>query len=159
MATGKTALKEQALATLQAGRREISAEAQWIRNGLNPKRAVQKLARDHTLALALGAVAIGIALPLLLHRSSKARSARALEDAEQLVYDELEKPVRTKARKASKPVKEKVGLGSYLMGLILKTATPFLIQEGLKIAEQFAMSQIKAQTSTAPPYPADQAPS
>lgn len=158
MATGKTALKEQALATLQAGRREISAEAQWIRNGLNPKRAVQKLARDHSLAVLLGAVAIGIAVPLLFMRKSKdtakvtSRRAAEDDDDEELYYQSIEpRPGKKAAVVKVQPARRKVGVMAYLLGLGLKTAMPFLVQSALKFAEQHLASHLGRPPGDGPP--------
>jgi hypothetical protein len=152
MVTGKTALKEQALATLQAGRREISAEVQWIRKGLNPKKAVRRLARDHALAVGLTVLAVGIAVPLLLRRSFRKHRDRDEDKGggplrgapPEAAGADLERPHRRRGR--SRDLKPETGLGLVLLGLIVKAATPFLMREGLKIAERKAGEWLNQQS-------------
>lgn len=148
MAEGKTALKQQALATLQAGRREISAEAQWVRNGLNLKKAVKKFAQEHTCSALLGVAAIGVAVAVLMQRSSQGKIRAAPDEGEQILNHRRESVKRGMPQvRAADSAKPKVGMVSYLAGVALKTATPFFIQSVLKFAEQHLM-----------PRPIDEAP-
>jgi hypothetical protein len=126
MAEGQSALKEQALATLQAGRREISAEVQWLKNGLNPKRAVEHLTRDHTMVMLLGALALGIAVPLLFKKKRPVKTSP--EPSHHWGADKAH-PVAS-----SPPVRPKVGMMSHLLGVLMKAATPFLLHELLGAA-------------------------
>lgn len=123
MAEGNTALKEHALAVLQAGRREISAEARSIRHELNPKRAVVRLTRNHAPTVMISAFALGMAIPWILGR-------------EKSPDDEREDVTEGKKRKkaASAP---KVGLTGYLVGLAMKYAAPLLVKEGLRLWQSY----------------------
>lgn len=131
-------LRAQALATLQAGRKEISAEAQWLRRELNPRHAAQRITREHTGGVLLAAFAVGLAVPWLLGgRSKKHRD------------DDSGEPARRDFT-AKKSAAAKVGVGAYLTGLVFKAATPFLVKEGLKIAEQFMAAAVPQAPSRGP---------
>lgn len=147
MAEGQSALKEQALATLQAGRREISAEMQWLKNGLNPKRAVEHLTRDHTTAMLLGALALGIAVPLLFKKKRAVKTSS--EPSRQWGAD------RAHQVESPPPARPKVGMMSHLLGVLMKTATPFLLHELMDTArpmlEQALASHLPPSPPTTPP--------
>lgn len=147
MASGNAALKEQALAILQAGRREISAEAKWLRHELNPKHAAERITRDHTGAVLLTAFGIGLLVPLLLiprkkeHHDDPFHSPNGSNGTHRKSAKKLEKP--------EKPQKAKVGAGAYLAGLAMKAATPLLVKEGLRLWENFEKSRHRSSASPA----------
>jgi hypothetical protein len=122
MASGNAALKEQALAILQAGRREISAEARWLRHELNPKHAAERITRDHTGTALLTAFGIGLLVPLLLIPKKKSHHEDWMEA--------LSAAQKKQLKKAGKP---KVGAGAYLAGLVTKAVTPVLVKQGLRL--------------------------
>ena len=70
MATGisNETLRQQALADLQQGRQEMSAEIARLKIELNPQHAAQKLMRRHGPALIALATAAGAGIALLLFR-------------------------------------------------------------------------------------------
>ncbi|RBP47634.1 hypothetical protein DES53_101431 [Roseimicrobium gellanilyticum] len=131
MASGNAALKEQALAILQAGRREISAEAKWLRHELNPKHAAERITRDHTGMVLLAAFGVGLLVPLLLIPKKKSHY-------EELVH-ELTAAQKKQLKKAEKP---KVGAGAYLAGLVMKAASPILMKQGMRLWDQFQKSKL-----------------
>jgi hypothetical protein len=137
MAEGKTALKQQALATLQAGRREISAEAPWIRKGLSPKRVAKNLINYHTRSVLLVLAAVGVGVVVHIHRGSKARARASVDESGRLFDQHRGRSMggKTSARTAE-PARTRVGMTSYLAEVVLKSVTPFLIQSALKFAEQ-----------------------
>lgn len=131
MASGNAALKEQALATLQAGRREISAEAKWLRHELNPKHAAERITRDHTGTVLLAAFGVGLLVPLLLIPKRKSHHDDLMEALTAARKKEL--------KKAEKP---KVGAGAYLAGLLAKAVTPVLMKQGLRLWDDFQKSKL-----------------
>ncbi|MEZ0274302.1 MAG: hypothetical protein ACAH88_05310 [Roseimicrobium sp.] len=139
MASGNTALKEQALSILQAGRREISAEARWLRHELNPKHAAERIARDHTGTVLLTAFGIGLLVPLLLIKGKHSRAEAELE--------EISDRQRKNLKQAKKP--PKVGAGAYLAGLAMKAATPLLMKEGLRLWQTFEKARQNPSSSPA----------
>lgn len=151
MAEGQSALKEQALATLQAGRREISAEVQWLKDGLNPKRAVEHLTRDHTTGMLLGALALGIAVPLLFKKKRAVKTSS--EPSRHWGAD------KAHLAESPPPARPKVGMMSHLLGVLMKTATPFLLHELMGVArpmlgpmlEQALASHLPLSPPTTPP--------
>jgi hypothetical protein len=130
MASGNAALKEQALAILQTGRREISAEARWLRHELNPKHAAARITRDHTGTVLLTAFGIGLLVPLLLIPKKKSHHDEWMEA--------LTSAQKKQLRKAEKP---KVGAGAYLAGLITKAVTPILVKQGLRLWEDIQQAK------------------
>ncbi|QIF00956.1 hypothetical protein [Roseimicrobium sp. ORNL1] len=130
MASGNAALKEQALAILQAGRREISAEAKWLRHELNPKHAAERITRDHTGTVLLTAFGIGLLVPLLLIPKKKSHHEELIEA--------LSAAQKKQLKKTEKP---KVGAGAYLAGLVTKAVTPVLVKQGLRLWENLQQAK------------------
>src|SRR5258708_881450 len=67
----RTLTKDDAAAMIQAGRRELAAEAQWLRHNMSPKRIASKVAHDHTGALIACGLGIGIVASLLILRAHR----------------------------------------------------------------------------------------
>jgi hypothetical protein len=121
------ALKDEALASLQAGRRELGAEAEWIRRKLNPKLAVTKVAREHTVGMLACAFVLGLGLPWIVFRSKTGHGKSDADAAHGHRRHSLDHGT-TKIKKQQL----KVGSGAYLAGLALNIAVPMLIRTGLK---------------------------
>lgn len=127
MAQGE--LKEDALAAIQAGRRELGAEAEWIRRSMNPKTVARRVARDHTVAVLAGAFSVGVALSMLiLHKWDHRGEPR---------HD------HTRSRKRAKADSDavKIGIGAYISGLALKATMPLLMESGLKLWRHWLSAQ------------------
>src|SRR6186997_209485 len=67
----RTLTKDEAAAMIQAGRRELAAEAQWLRHNMSPKRIASRVAHDHTGALIACGLGVGIVTALLILRSHR----------------------------------------------------------------------------------------
>jgi hypothetical protein len=132
MASGNAALKEQALAILQAGRREISAEAKWLRHELNPKHAAERITRDHTGTVLLAAFGVGLVVPLLLIPKKKSHHHDEWMEA-------LSAAQKKQLKKAEKP---RVGAAAYLAGLVTKAVTPILVKQGLHLWDHFQKTKL-----------------
>jgi hypothetical protein len=122
----KTLTKDEAAAMIQAGRRELAAEAQWLRQNMSPKRIASKVARDHTGALIACGLGIGIVASLLILRTHRSKERHPVA----AYRDEMEDRRNSKAPKKSEP---KVGIGAHLAGLVFKAATPLLIKNALHL--------------------------
>jgi hypothetical protein len=146
MAQGE--LKHEALAAIQAGRRELGAEAEWIRRSMNPKTVARRMAREHTAVVLAGAFSVGVALSLLfLHKwdhRDEPRPAKPRHD-------------HTRSRKRAKADSDavKIGLGAYLGGLALKATMPLLMEGGLKVWRHWLST--RKQAGDAPHAPRDSA--
>lgn len=128
MAEGTTELKEQALATLQAGRRELSAEARWIRRSINPQRLLKNVVNEHPVAVLSAAFSIGVALAYRL-------SAPVFGVPKQI------QPPRIKSKDAEGAEQvAKAGIALYLLSTAVKSAAPMLMKKGLRAWEQRAVA-------------------
>lgn len=74
--------REEALQLLDLGRAELSAEARWLRDRVNPKEALKRGVENHPVLLVGGGLAVGLVATLLLfrrrhdHRTHHAAPAR-----------------------------------------------------------------------------------
>ncbi|MGV3660294.1 MAG: hypothetical protein ACO1TE_08910 [Prosthecobacter sp.] len=72
MATGTSSEtlspRQEALQLLERGRAELSAEARWLRDRVNPKEALKRGVENHPVLLIGGGLAIGLVATLLLLR-------------------------------------------------------------------------------------------
>lgn len=66
--TLSTNTREEALRLLERGRAELSAEARWLRDRVNPKEALKRGVENHPVLLIGGGVAVGLLATLLLFR-------------------------------------------------------------------------------------------
>jgi hypothetical protein len=133
----KKLTKDDATAMIQAGRRELAAEAQWLRHNMNPKRIASKVAHDHTGALIACGLGIGIVASLLIlsaHRKKERHPVAAYRD-------EIEDRRKSKYDKGAEP---KVTLGAHLAGLAFKAATPLLIKNALHFFNAWQASHPRA---------------
>jgi hypothetical protein len=120
----KTLTKDDAAAMIQAGRRELAAEAQWLRHNMSPKRIASKVAHDHTGALIACGLGIGIVASLLILRGHRNKGRRAVA----AYREEMEDHHQRKDHNGSEP---KVGIGAHLAGLAFKAAAPLFIKNAL----------------------------
>lgn len=60
--------REEALQLLERGRAELSAEARWLRDRVNPKEVMKRSVENHPVLLVGGGLAIGLVATLLLLR-------------------------------------------------------------------------------------------
>lgn len=60
--------REEALLLLERGRAELSAEARWLRDRVNPKEALKRGVENHPGLLVGGGLALGLMATLLLLR-------------------------------------------------------------------------------------------
>jgi hypothetical protein len=137
----KTLTKEDASAMIQAGRRELAAEAQWLRHNMSPKRIASKVARDHTGALIACGLGIGIVASLLILRAHRSKERHPVTAYRGEMGDHL----KSKSARKSEP---KVGIGAHLAGLAFKAATPLLIKNALHLFKSWQA------THPRPGYPA-----
>src|SRR5688572_97087 len=121
-------LKEEALAAIQAGRRELVAEAEWLRREMNPKRIATKFAHEHTDALLVAALAAGVGVSWMLMRSVKGHAPGS---------NHRHNGTGKRNHVAKTPTKTQVGAMPYLTGLLLNAATPLLIKNGLQMWKQW----------------------
>lgn len=128
MAEGTSELKEQALATLQAGRRELSAEARWIRRSINPQRLLKSVVNEHPVAVLSAAFSIGFALAYRL-------SAPVFG-----VHKQIHAPqIKSKNAEGAEQV-AKAGITLYLLSTAVKSAAPLLMKKGFQAWEQRAVA-------------------
>lgn len=117
MAEGE--LKAKALATIEAGRRELGAEAEWIRRTMSPRKVVERVAQEHSVALLACALVAGVAVPFIISWRKKGHDAVPRTRKSSHLHHG-ERP-------------EAPGAAMYLAGLILKTAAPLLISGVLNL--------------------------
>src|SRR5881394_4047948 len=109
----RTLTKDDAAAMIQAGRRELAAEAQWLRHNMSPRRIASKVAHDHTGALIACGLGIGIVTSLLILRAHRNKERRAIAAHR----DEIEDHGKGKDHNGNEP---KVSIGAHLAGLAVK---------------------------------------
>jgi hypothetical protein len=125
--------KEDATAMIQAGRRELAAEAQWLRRTMSPKRLASKVAHEHTGALIACGLGIGVVASLLIlraHQNKKRHPVAAYRE-------EIEDRRTRQSHNGSEP---KVTLGAHLAGLAFKAVTPVLIKNALQFLHAWQAS-------------------
>jgi len=120
MAEGNAELKQKALATLRAGRRELDAEAGWLRHELDVKRIASDFTAEHIHTMLVVALGVGVTLPWLV-----------------LGARDKEKTAPTPRQIPADPKKVKADTPAYLAGLLLKMATPIVLKEGLGFIKRF----------------------
>ena len=123
MAEGNAELKEKALAALRAGRRELDAEAGWLRHELNVKRIASDFTSGHIHAVLLVAFGVGVAVPWLVLNGRDKKEKKNIKV-------QLKKPADEKTVKAA--------AGAYLGGVLIKMVTPLLMREGLRFLKTFS---------------------
>lgn len=64
--------RAEALHLLERGRAELSAEARWLRDRVDPRQALKRGIENHPAILVAGGLAIGLAATLLLRRKHHA---------------------------------------------------------------------------------------
>jgi hypothetical protein len=122
----RTLTKDDAAAMIQAGRRELAAEAQWLRHNMSPKRIASKVAHDHTGALIAIGLGVGLVTSLLILRAHRNKQRHA-GDAHRHNHDDHGD---RKDHNGSVP---KASIGAHLAGLAFKAATPVLIKNALHL--------------------------
>jgi hypothetical protein len=122
----KTLTKDDAAAMIQAGRRELAAEAQWLRHNMSPRRIASKVAHDHTGALIAIGLGVGIVTSLLILRSHRNKARHPVA----AYRDEIEDRRKRRDPKGSEP---KVSLGAHLAGLAFKAAAPLFIKNAMHL--------------------------
>jgi hypothetical protein len=122
MAEGNAELKEKALAALRAGRRELDAEAGWLRHELNVKRIASDFTSGHIHAVLMVAFGIGVAVPWLV------LSGR----------DKKKKNIKVQLKKPADDTTVKAATGAYLGGVLIKMAAPLIMREGLRYLKTFS---------------------
>jgi hypothetical protein len=133
------ALKEQAIAAIHAGRRELGEEAEWLRYKMNPKRVAARVTHEHTVAVLACAFLVGLAVPWFIfgkkNRREESRNSKARDDHR----DNHRDHARERADKHADKVK--VGAVAYLAGLALRSVTPLLMESGLQIWRHWLSTQ------------------
>jgi hypothetical protein len=123
MAQGNAELKRKAIATIDAGRREIHAEADWLRYELDVKRMATRFTSNHMAAVLSVFFGIGLVSPfLVLGRRDHKKSHR---------YEPAPPPPPPKEVKAPTTA-------AYLGGLAFKFLAPTLVKEGVRLYKTYS---------------------
>lgn len=128
----RSVTKEEALAIIQAGRRELGAEALWLRRKMNPKRIATDFAQEHTTAMVVSVLVAGVAVSWLALRKWNHRHDATPRHEKQ--------PPHSNGDTAKQRAKVKVAVLPYLTGLLVKSATPWLIKNGLQLWQAWESS-------------------
>ncbi len=122
MAKGNAELKKTAIATIEAGRRDIHAEADWLRHEMDVKRIATRFTVNH-IATVLGiAFGIGLLSPFVILGKRDHKKAHRHEPPPKPPPDAVKAPTAI----------------SYLVGQGLKFATPLLVKQGLDLLKAYA---------------------
>jgi hypothetical protein len=124
MAQGNAELKRKAIATIEAGRREIHAEAGWLRHELDVKRMATRFTSNHIVAVLGVAFAAGLVVPMLIlgkrdHKKSHRHDASP--------------PPPPPPKEVKAPT-----TAAYLGGLAFKFLAPTLVKEGVRLFKTYS---------------------
>ena len=122
MAKGNAELKRKAIAIIDAGRRDIHAEADWLRHEMDVKRIAARFTVNHIAAVLGVAFGIGLLAPFLILGKRDHKKAHRHEPPRQPPPKEVKAPTAI----------------SYLVGQGLKFATPLLVKQGLDLLKAYA---------------------
>jgi hypothetical protein len=124
MAEGNAELKEKALAALRAGRRELDAEAGWLRHELSVKRIASDFTSEHIHTVLLVAFGVGVAVPWLVLNGRDKKHQK--------------KDIKVQVKKPADETAVKTATGAYLGGVLIKMVTPLIMREGLRFLKSFS---------------------
>ena len=122
MAKGNSELKKEAIATIEAGRRDIHAEADWLRHELDVKRMATRFTSNHIVTVLSVAFGVGLLAPFIVLGKRDSRKAHRHEPPPPPAPKEVKAPTTP----------------AYLAGLAFKFLSPMIVKEGARLFKMYA---------------------